>query len=153
MKFNELVDYVKSTRKVVDDQTAVKAMDLYEEWAYEKTEIDEAGNEVKAPVHYEVGERVRYLRSDGKMKLHKCRQAHDGQVDRTPEVESLWEVIDIEHAGTIEDPIPYDQNMVVYKDKYYIYNEILYLCVRNSGNPLYNTPDNLIDAGYFTIVE
>lgn len=139
MKFNELVNYVKSTRKVADDQTAVKAMDLYEMW-------DETAT-------YEVGDRVRYLRSDGQMKLHKCRQAHTAQADWIPEAESLWEVIDVEHTGTIEDPIPYDQNMVVYKDSYYIWNGVLYLCVRDSGNPLYNTPDNLIDAGYFIVVE
>lgn len=138
MKFNELVNYIRNTVKVADDQTAARAMDFYEEW-------NPAG-------HYEVGDRVRYLRSNGQMKLHKCRSEHDALPNYTPEVESLWEVIDVEHDGTVLDPIPYDPNMVVYKDKYYTWEDMLYLCVRDSGNPLYNTPDNLIDAGYFSLV-
>jgi hypothetical protein len=41
-----------------------------------------------------------------------------------------------EKAGVKEDPIPWAQNMVLYKDKYYTQNDVLYLCVQDSVNPL-----------------
>ncbi len=49
---------------------------------------------------------------------------------------SLYEAIDDEHAGTLDDPIPFIQPMQIYKDKYYSQNGKVYLCTRNSGQPL-----------------
>lgn len=42
--------------------------------------------------------------------------------------ESLYEIVDEEHSGTKDDPIPWRKNMQCYKDKYYIQNEIVYKC-------------------------
>ena len=67
------------------------------------------------------------------------------------ETASIWERIDEEHAGIIDDPIPYDQTMTVYKDKYYTFNNQLYLCIRDSGQPLYANPDSLLD-NYFQLI-
>lgn len=55
-----------------------------------------------------------------------------------PGTESLFSVINETHAGTLEDPIPYDRNMEIYKGLYYIEYGITYLCTRSSGQPLYN---------------
>lgn len=50
---------------------------------------------------------------------------------------ALYQRIESSHAGTKEDPIPYSQLMSVYKDKYYTENGVLYLCLEDSGQPLY----------------
>lgn len=55
---------------------------------------------------------------------------------------ALYEVIDKEHSGTIEDPIPFNPPMEIFVDKYYSQNDVIYLCTRNSENPLsYNLSD------------
>ncbi len=78
-------------------------------------------------------------------KLYKCRQAHTTQADWTPDVyQAGWEVIDEVHAGTTDDPIPYGVGMTVEKDKYYTEDGVLYLCIRDSGQPLYNSLSDLI---------
>lgn len=96
---------------------------------------------------YKVGDRVE---CDG--KLWKCRQAHTSQENWRPSIEtaSLWEVIDVEHAGTFEDPIPYDQTMTVYNGKYYQEDNIIYKCIRDSGQPLYATCALLV-GNYFEV--
>ena len=58
--------------------------------------------------------------------------------------ESLFVVIDKEHAGTLEDPIPYEGNMELFNGKYYIQNEVIYLCTRDSGAPLYHDLSSLV---------
>lgn len=65
---------------------------------------------------------------------------------------SLYTRIEIEHTGTKEDPIPWAQNMVLYKDKYYTQNNVLYLCIRDSGNSLAYELNALIGL-YVQVVE
>lgn len=98
---------------------------------------------------YKVGDRVK---RDG--KLWKCRQAHTSQENWKPSIEtaSLWEVINVENAGTLDDPIPYDQTMTVYNGKYYLEDGIIYKCVRDSGQPLYATCASLV-GNYFEVAE
>lgn len=62
---------------------------------------------------------------------------------------SIWQVIDVEHEGTLDDPIPFALNMEVYKDKYYTWAGRTYLCTRDSAIALQNLPDQLI-GHYFT---
>lgn len=103
----------------------------------------------KTDTAYKVGDRVE---SDG--KLWKCRQAHTSQAIWKPSLEtaSLWEVINVENAGTLDDPIPYDQTMTVYNGKYYLEEGIIYKCIRDSGQPLYATCASLV-GNYFEVVE
>lgn len=49
---------------------------------------------------------------------------------------ALYEVIEEEHDGTIEDPIPYTPPMEIFAGKYYSQNDALYLCTRDSGTAL-----------------
>ena len=49
-----------------------------------------------------------------------------------------------EHAGTQEDPIPYDGNMALENGKYYIQNETVYKCTRDTEIPVYQTLAELI---------
>lgn len=64
--------------------------------------------------------------------------------------ESIFERIDETHAGTKEDPIPFKTNMEVFKDKYYIEDGILYLCIEDSKQPLQNKASEL--PRYFKVV-
>ena len=49
---------------------------------------------------------------------------------------SLYEVIVQQHSGTMEDPIPYTPPMEIFEGKYYLQNDTLYLCTRDSGTAL-----------------
>ena len=44
--------------------------------------------------------------------------------------------IDEEHAGTLDDPIPFTQPMEIFNGKYYSQFGKVYLCTRDSGKPL-----------------
>lgn len=49
-----------------------------------------------------------------------------------------------EEMGTLENPIPYEGNMVLENGKYYIQDEVVYLCNRDSGNPVYHALKDLV---------
>lgn len=49
---------------------------------------------------------------------------------------ALYEVIEEEHEGTMEDPIPYTPPMEIFVGKYYTQNDALYYCTRSSGTAL-----------------
>lgn len=88
-------------------------------------------------------------------KLHKVKQDIPIVLRNQPpgiETASLYEVIDIKHKGTLDDPIPYDMNMAVYNNKYYIEDELIYLCILDSGIPLYASCASLIGI-YFKLIE
>lgn len=58
--------------------------------------------------------------------------------------ESLYTVIDETHAGTQEDPIPYDGNMALENGKYYTQDSVVYLCNRDTEIPVYNALADLV---------
>ena len=66
--------------------------------------------------------------------------------------ESLFSMVDESHAGTLEDPIPYEKNMEIYNGMYYSQNGVLYLCNRDSGQPLYHDLSALIGI-YVEVIE
>lgn len=119
----------------LDDTQAAKIPLCYDPWTTGKA--------------YKVGDRVE---CDG--KLWKCHQAHTSQENCKPSMNtvSLWEVINVENAGTLEDPIPYDQTMTVYNGKYYLEEGIIYKCIRDSGQPLYATCASLV-GNYFEVAK
>ena len=49
-----------------------------------------------------------------------------------------------EEMGTLENPIPYEGNMILENGKYYIQDGVTYLCNRDSGNPVYHALKDLI---------
>lgn len=79
-------------------------------------------------------------------RLYKTRQQEYTFVAHyepgTTGTESLFEVIDETHAGTIDDPIPYDGNMELVAGLYYSQNGVVYLCTRSTGQAVF---DNLAD--------
>lgn len=68
----------------------------------------------------------------------------DTYVPGTQGTESLFAKIDEKHAGTLEDPIPYDGNMALENGKYYCQDGVTYLCNRDTVNPVYNPLSELV---------
>lgn len=58
--------------------------------------------------------------------------------------ESLYAVIDETHAGTQEDPIPYNGNMALENGKYYSQDGVIYLYNRDTEIPVYQTLKDLV---------
>lgn len=139
MKWDNLVAFLKAARLTADDQTALTGMELYPTWA--------------AGIAVLVGDRYQY---NG--KLYKCGQAHTTQSDWTPDVTpALWTVIDVTHAGTIDDPIPAVAGMEYVKGKYYIEGETIYLMnregmIEGETITLQYLPSQLVEQ-YFAVVE
>ena len=110
----------------VDDNTALRMLNFYPTWSEGSA--------------YAAGFKVRYNGN-----LWRCIQAHTSQIGWEPEnVASLWEQINETHAGTIDDPIPYAGNMALENGKYYIQEYEIYLCTRDTINPVYNTLAELV---------
>ena len=110
----------------VDDNTALRMVEFYPEW--KPGQSCAAGFKVQR---------------NG--KLWKCRQDHTTQVGWEPEnVASLWAEVNETHEGTEDDPIPYSGNMALEKDKYYVQDWVVYLCIRDTVNPVYNDLTDLV---------
>lgn len=90
-------------------------------------------------------------------KLYKVRQAIYPVLENQPpsiSTAALYEEIIETAEGTVDDPIAYpaDGNMTIYNGKYYTEDGILYLCIRDSGQPLYTKLANVVD-NYVKVVE
>lgn len=59
-------------------------------------------------------------------------------------MESLYEEICEEYEGTADEPIPYSGNMTLLKGKYYVQLDKIYLCNRDTGNPVYHALVDLV---------
>ncbi len=111
----------------IDDETALRMVEYYPDWT--------------AGTAYKAGDRLAYNGD-----LYKVLQAHTAQETWLPGTgtESLYTRIDEQHDGTKYDPIPYNGNMALQSGKYYIQNNILYLCNRDTGQPVYNALAELV---------
>ena len=112
-------------------------------------------NSWKSGVPYAIGDRREYQE-----KLYKCIQAHTSQAGWEPDkVPALWAVINVEHDGSVEDPIPAAAGME------YVYGRIyldpkdgkLYRCSRIGSMDgetviLHYLPNELVGQ-YFEAVE
>ena len=67
--------------------------------------------------------------------------------------ESLYAVIDETHAGTQEDPIPYNGNMALENGKYYSQDGVTYLCNRDTEIPVYQDLKDLVGIYVETVTE
>jgi hypothetical protein len=117
----------------VDDNTALRMKSFYPEWT--------------ANTSYSVGFKVQ--RND---KLWKVLQAHTSVDGWQPEnASSLWEEINETHTGTIDDPIPYNGNMRLEDGKHYVQNYVIYLCNRDTINPVYHPLADLVGLYVVTV--
>lgn len=108
------------------NKEALAVMEYYPEWTQDSGDI-------------KVNEKYK---CDG--VLWECVKGHTAQANWKPSLQtaSLWKVVDEEHEGTEDDPIPYTPPMEIYEGKYYTQSEAKYKCTRNSDIPLTH---NLID--------
>lgn len=79
-------------------------------------------------------------------KLWRVRQEHTALGIYPPSLDtaSLYEMIDKEHEGTLVDPIPYMPPMEIFKNKYYIQDNVIYECIRDSEIALTHNLSDLI---------
>ena len=88
-------------------------------------------------------------------KLYKVIQAVNPVLENHPPSinrAALYTEINETHAGTKEDPIPYNNNMELELGKYYTQDGVLYMCHRDSEQPVYNNLADLVGI-YVTLVE
>lgn len=118
----------------VDDATALRMREYYPMWESGKA--------------YSVGFKVQY----GDL-LYKVTTAHTSQADWTPDVaHTLFTRIDETHDGSEYDPIPYEGNMVLENGKHYMQSGVIYKCIRDTGNPVYNALADLVGL-YVEVIE
>lgn len=84
---------------------------------------------------------------------YRVRQAHTISEIYPPSIDtaSLYEFIDREHSGDIEDPIPYNPPMEIFENKYYLEDDVMYRCTRDSGTALVHNLKDLVNL-YVVIV-
>ena len=123
-KIKEMMHKASSS---LSDTDALQAIELYDEW--------------KPDTDYIIGDRRRYEGT-----LYKSRQVHTSQSIYPPNtVPALWEVVAPEGKGDSPDnPIVYNQSMAIEEGKFYIENDVIYLCIRDSGVPLYTALANVV---------
>lgn len=123
--------YIRKGIQTLDDADALAIKTAYPEWR------DLLGVTVSNGFKFQ-----------HKGELYKTRQPEYTFVEiyepGTAGTESLFEVINETHAGTLHDPIPYSGNMALEAGKYYIQNGKVYLCTRDTEIPVYNTLANLV---------
>lgn len=129
MKLSEVLKLrkvIEQAAQSLDDKIALTAIFLHPMWSVN--------------TEYVVGFKVQY---DG--KLWRCIQSHISIDGWQPEnAVSLWEQINETNSGTIDNPIPYDGNMALEQGKYYTQNGVIYLCIRDTINPVYNLLSELV---------
>lgn len=114
-------------RESATDEQALKVHSLYPAW--------------KPGMDYRAGDRLQH-----RGVLYKVIQAHTSQADWVPGegTESIYARIDETHAGTLTDPIPYSGNMALEAGKYYSQSGAVYLCTRDTVNPVYSALADLV---------
>ena len=125
--------YIEQAVQSLPDADGLKAKVLYPRW---ETLVK------KGSVTAEAGYRFTY---NG--YLYKCtRKNPTFQSDWIPGngTAALYIRIDESHVGTLDDPIPYSGNMTLESGKYYIQDYVIYLCNRDTGNPVYNPLAELV---------
>lgn len=80
-------------------------------------------------------------------KLYKVKQTIETVLENQPpsiDTAALYEEINESNEGTLEDPIPYNNNMELFKDKYYSQSGVVYKCTRNTEQAVYNDLSALV---------
>ena len=125
--------YIEEAAQSLSDADGLKAKALYPRWEKLVT---------LGSVTAEAGYRFTY---GG--ELYKCVNANPTfQADWIPGngTAALYIRIDESHVGTLDDPIPYSGNMTLESGRYYIQDYVIYLCNRDTGNPVYNPLAELV---------
>ena len=131
----QLRPVIEQASQSLEDSVALTAVELFPKWK----ELCEKNASVQ-----------KGFRFQNENKLYRTEQpvyvfvSH--YVPGSPGTESLFSIVDEEHAGTKTDPIPFQQNMEIYEGLYYTQYDVLYLCTRSSGQPLYHDLSLLVGS-------
>lgn len=126
-KARQMKPYIEKAVQSLPDADALAVKTLYPSWT--------------PGMEYAAGFRLLYQGD-----LYRVLQAHTSQESWLPGAgtESLYERIDETHAGTVDDPIPYEGNMALEMGKYYSQDSVTYYCWRDTGIPVYNPLADLV---------
>ena len=149
VEFTEFTDtaikmkpYIRKAVQSLDDNEALVVKPMYPTWT-ELVELGSVEAEANTFKFYHEG------------NLYKCINANPTfQADWVPGVgtESLYTRIDETHAGTLEDPIPYDGNMELTEGLYYSQDGKTYICTRDTGTAVHHALADLVGL-YVEVVE
>ena len=138
----QLRPLMEKAAQSLDDTEALTAVELFPFWKVlveEEQEDGTKGREVDRGFRFQY-EGILYRTEQPKYKFVKH------YIPGSVGTESLFSVVEETHKGTKEDPIPYQTNMEIYKGLYYTQNGVLYLCTRDSGQPLHHDLALLVGA-------
>lgn len=136
----EEVDNIIATNNVIpkvintfdlDDSEALKIKNYYPQW----NDFIGKSLDIEFKILYED-------------KLYKVKQKITTVLENQPpsiSTAALYEEINEPAAGTLEDPIPYNNNMKLEEGKYYSQGGVIYLCTRSTGQAVYNDLSDLVD--------
>lgn len=134
---NMLLDDYNSKTDITDKQALSKPLLIYSWDKY-------IGSSLKTGQLVGYAEKIYRVRQDISVVLENQYPGVD--------TAALYEVVELQVAGTVDDPIEFVIPMEIFKDKYYTYNGVKYLCTRDSQMALNNGLDTLVDI-YVTKVE
>ena len=131
----QLRPVIEQASQSLEDAVALTAVELFPMWK----ELVKEGRTVQKGFRFQ---------HEG--KLYRTEQPEytfvEHYVPGTAGTESLFSEVDETHAGTFDDPIPYEKNMEIYQGVYYIQYDVIYLCIRSSGQPLYHDLSALVGS-------
>lgn len=131
---------------MISRQKALALRQLIEKASISLSDED-ALNGIELFPSYQVG--VTYtkdFRFNQNGKLYKVLQDHISQEDWKPDsTPSLYTEVEKPGEGdTPNHPIAYNGNMALVNGKYYIQDGVVYRCIRDTVNPVYNTLSDLV---------
>lgn len=137
----QLRPVIEQASQSLEDAVALTAVELFPQWkelVNKKAEVEKG------------------FRFQHDNKLYRVEQPTyifvDTYIPGAVGTESLFSKVDETHAGTYEDPIPYEKNMEIYQGSYYSQYGVVYLCIRSSGQPLQHDLSALV-GNYVEVVE
>lgn len=118
----KLRPFIEKAAESLEDADAVEAVQLFPKW--------------EADTAYGAGQRLQYGGA-----LYRVQQTHVSLAVYPPGAgtESLYTVVNVTNAGTFDDPIPYNGNMILEAGKHYSQDGVVYICTRDTGVAVYNT--------------
>lgn len=134
---NNITFVALAETKVLDDNTAARHAEVFEEWC--------------AGVYYEAG-KMRRDPLNGKLYRVRDGKAHTSDPGWNPSImHDSWVLVDVTHAGTMDDPIIAGRGMEYVEGLYYFDEEDgkLYLCTR-SGT-LHYMPHELVGQYFLEV--
>lgn len=124
---------IEHAAQSLDDETALTAKTLYPEWS-----------ELAAAAYVAESAGFKFRHGNSLYKTVSANAPFAAHWIPGSGTESMYVRIDETHAGTMEDPIPYEGNMALESGKYYEQDGMVYCCNRDTGAPVYNALADLV---------